>query len=131
MLNQECIVAQVYDTHDLWHFLSSAALFFFFMVSWSPLLFLSGFLLHLSNLCLFSLYLSVRADTTCSCLVPPGCRIFFLVTGCYAVPLDGGRRRGSKAATRNPRLLILPPQRSVAPNAFCLFHSFDLNVNKL
>jgi len=31
MLNQKCIVGQVYDTHDLWHFLSSAALFFFFM----------------------------------------------------------------------------------------------------
>ncbi|XP_032780341.2 SID1 transmembrane family member 1 isoform X3 [Daphnia magna] len=31
MLNQECLVANVYDTHDLWHFLSSTGLFFFFM----------------------------------------------------------------------------------------------------
>ncbi|XP_046437475.1 SID1 transmembrane family member 1-like isoform X6 [Daphnia pulex] len=31
MLNQECLVASVYDTHDLWHFLSSTGLFFFFM----------------------------------------------------------------------------------------------------
>jgi len=33
MLNLECIVGQVYDTHDLWHFFSSSALFFFFMVT--------------------------------------------------------------------------------------------------
>ncbi|EFX71251.1 hypothetical protein DAPPUDRAFT_309172 [Daphnia pulex] len=31
MLNQECLVASVYDTHDLWHFLSSTGLFFYFM----------------------------------------------------------------------------------------------------
>jgi len=31
MLNLECIVGNVYDTHDLWHFFSSTALFFFFM----------------------------------------------------------------------------------------------------
>lgn len=30
MLNQECLIANIYDSHDIWHFLSSAALFFFF-----------------------------------------------------------------------------------------------------
>lgn len=33
MLNAECIVAGVYDNHDVWHFLSAIGLFFYFMVN--------------------------------------------------------------------------------------------------
>ncbi len=30
--NEECIILDFYDTHDLWHFLSAFALFFSFLV---------------------------------------------------------------------------------------------------
>ena len=31
-LNQQCLVLNFYDTHDLWHFMSSMALFLSFSV---------------------------------------------------------------------------------------------------
>lgn len=31
--NQDCILLNFYDTHDIWHFLSAAAIFVGFMVS--------------------------------------------------------------------------------------------------
>jgi len=30
--NQECILLRFYDTHDIWHFLSAASMFFSFMI---------------------------------------------------------------------------------------------------
>ncbi len=32
-LNQECILLDFYDNHDVWHFLSATAMFFSFLVS--------------------------------------------------------------------------------------------------
>lgn len=32
VFNQECVILNFYDYHDIWHFLSAASLFFSFMV---------------------------------------------------------------------------------------------------
>lgn len=35
IFNQECVILNFYDYHDVWHFLSATSLFFSFMVNLS------------------------------------------------------------------------------------------------